>query len=68
MADHDAGSDARINDLDHALHAVQMEIERYESLANADAALSLAIAPELQRFVEYRDEIEEKLEAARHRP
>jgi hypothetical protein len=53
----------RRNDLEHALHTVEQEIQRYETIITTNPAQSEVLAPDLKRFKTYREEIQAKLKA-----
>ncbi len=53
----------RIRDLNCALHAVEVEIGRYEAILITTSERRLGIAPELQKLRGYRAEILDKLDA-----
>jgi len=55
--------DLRLNDLEHALHAVESEIKRYEAILRVSHERRNGVGSELERFLEFRDEILAKIRA-----
>jgi hypothetical protein len=53
----------RFQDLRHALHAVDVEIDRYESTLRATFERRLGLGSEIEKLRAYREEILEKLKA-----
>jgi hypothetical protein len=54
-------ADPRFQDLSHALHAVDVEIERYETVVRSSPERRLGLVAELVKLRIYRSEILDKL-------
>jgi hypothetical protein len=56
-------TEPRRNDLEHALHTVEQEIQRYESILTDAPDQTPILSADLTRFKAYRQELQTKLHA-----